>query len=98
MNRFVDDLKDLGSAERRASMEGRIMAGIINPPPGVCLFPLFSFVCVCVCVCVCACVSVCVYQHYIYISTLHIHIRTKDQRSLQPTKGQGCVHFYHPKP
>lgn len=35
MNRFVDDLKDLGSAERRASMEGRIMAVIINPLPDV---------------------------------------------------------------
>jgi len=61
MNRFVDDLKDLGSAERRASMEGRIMAVIINPLPGVfffCVCPLFSFVRVCVCVCVFVCVCV----------------------------------------
>ena len=44
INKFVEDLKSLGTAEKRAGMEGRVLYVSINPLPGI--------MCVCVCVCV----------------------------------------------
>ena len=35
LKRLQEDLKDLGTAERRPSMEGRVMAMIVNPLPDV---------------------------------------------------------------
>jgi translation initiation factor IF-3 len=40
INKFVEDLKSLGTAEKRAGMEGRVLYVSINPLPGmnVCMY------------------------------------------------------------
>ena len=68
INKFVEDLKSLGTAEKRAGMEGRVLYVSINPVqecPRCCKITLPAcvvcrvFVCVCVSV-LCVCVYVCV--------------------------------------